>query len=162
MEAIHRLLFETSLGRLAITAHAEAITAIQLLPGTTSAVQGPKAAEERCAAGHAQVEEYLEGRRREFDLIYELRGSDFQRAVWEEMLRIPYGSTATYGDLARAIGQPGASQAVGMACGANPMPLVVPCHRVVAGGGKIGGFSGGLPKKSWLLDLESGQGRLFS
>lgn len=160
-EPKHRLHFKSPIGRLAIIATADAVIAIRLLPGDTQAVAGPPSAEARCQEGCVQVQEFLAGRRREFDLVYELQGSDFQHAVWREMLKIPYGETATYGDLAKAVGQPGASQAVGLACGANPLPLVVPCHRVVAGGGKMGGFSGGLANKRWLLDLESGQGALF-
>jgi len=160
-EPIHRLLFDTAIGRLAIIANTEAVVAIRLLPGEMEAVAGPLLAEARCHAGRRQVEEFLAGERRDFDLVYRLQGTEFQQKVWREMLRLPYGETATYGDLAKALGQPGANQAVGLACGANPLPLVVPCHRVVAGGGKMGGFSGGLPTKRWLLDLESGQGGLF-
>jgi methylated-DNA-[protein]-cysteine S-methyltransferase len=160
-ELIHRALFDTPIGRLAISASTEAVLAIRLLPGDLEPVSGPAAAQVRCREGSREVEEFLAGERREFEMVYELRGTQFQRRVWQGMLQIPYGATATYGDLAKALGQPGANQAVGLACGANPLPLVVPCHRVVAGGGKMGGFSGGLSNKRWLLDLESGQGGLF-
>jgi O-6-methylguanine DNA methyltransferase len=105
-------------------------------------------------AAIAQVLEYLEGKRRAFELRLDLRGTPFQRAVWEALLAIPYGETRTYGDVARAIGRPGAVRAVGAANGANPVPLVVPCHRVVAAGGRLGGFGGGLPLKARLLALE--------
>jgi O-6-methylguanine DNA methyltransferase len=83
-----------------------------------------------------------------------LRGTAFQCRVWEELTRIPYGSTRTYGEVAKAIGKPGAARAVGTACGSNPGPLIVPCHRVVRGGGALGGYGLGLPRKKALLAME--------
>ena len=88
-----------------------------------------------------QLEAYFAGELSVFDLPLAPAGSPFQRRVWAEMVRIPYGRTRTYGDLARCV--EGAAQAVGQACGANPIPIIIPCHRVVAGGGRLGGFSGG-------------------
>ena len=101
-----------------------------------------------------QLEAYFAGDLTVFDLPLAPAGSPFQRRVWEEMRRIPYGRTRTYGDLARRAG--GVAQAVGQACGANPIPIIIPCHRVVAGGGKLGGFSGGqgAVSKRALLALE--------
>ncbi|MET7875474.1 methylated-DNA--[protein]-cysteine S-methyltransferase [Micromonospora profundi] len=84
------------------------------------------------------------------------RGSEFERAVWREMTDIPYGETATYGDVARLVGDPGAARAVGVACNRNPVPVIVPCHRIVGAGGKLVGFGGGLPRKVKLLELEAG------
>ncbi len=84
------------------------------------------------------------------------RGSDFERAVWQEMTRIPYGETLTYGEVARRVGDPGAARAVGVACNRNPVPVIVPCHRIVGAGGKLVGFGGGLPRKVTLLELEAG------
>ncbi|MEU1245833.1 methylated-DNA--[protein]-cysteine S-methyltransferase [Micromonospora arida] len=84
------------------------------------------------------------------------RGSDFERAVWREMTRIPYGETLTYGEVARLVGDPGAARAVGVACNRNPVPVIVPCHRIVGAGGKLVGFGGGLPRKVTLLELEAG------
>jgi methylated-DNA-[protein]-cysteine S-methyltransferase len=101
-----------------------------------------------------QILEYLDGKRSAFELELDLRGTDFQRRVWEQLLAIPYGETRTYAELARTIGEPGAARAVGTANGANPCAIVVPCHRVVAAGGKLGGFGGGLPLKRRLLALE--------
>ncbi|MEV5884476.1 methylated-DNA--[protein]-cysteine S-methyltransferase [Streptomyces sp. NPDC052020] len=102
-----------------------------------------------------QVEAYLTGGRRDFDLPLDWSLiSGFNREVLRELLGVPYGSVVGYGDLARRVGQPGASQAVGVAMGANPLPVVVPCHRVVESGGGIGGFGGGLETKRRLLALE--------
>ncbi|MFY1587742.1 methylated-DNA--[protein]-cysteine S-methyltransferase [Micromonospora sp. WMMD734] len=84
------------------------------------------------------------------------RGSEFERAVWREMTRIPYGETLTYGEVARRVGDPGAARAVGVACNRNPVPVIVPCHRIVGAGGKLVGFGGGLPRKVTLLELEAG------
>ena len=104
-----------------------------------------------------QLAEYFAGERTGFDLPLSVRrGSDFERAVWAELTRIPYGETRTYGQIAAAAGDPGAARAVGVACNRNPLPVLVPCHRVVGAGGKLVGFGGGLPRKRFLLDLESG------
>jgi len=101
-----------------------------------------------------QLEEYFAGRRQEFELQLDPRGTDFQRRVWQRLLKIPYGTTTTYGALARELGDPGASRAVGLANGSNPLPIVIPCHRVVGANGTLTGFGGGLPTKAALLDLE--------
>jgi methylated-DNA-[protein]-cysteine S-methyltransferase len=113
-----------------------------------------------------QLDDYFEGRRRSFDgtIDWGLVG-DFGRRVLGETARIPYGSVATYGDIARSIGSPRAARATGNALGSNPMPIVVPCHRVVASGGKMGGYTGGIERKQLLLTLERGgdeePGQLF-
>jgi O-6-methylguanine DNA methyltransferase len=102
-----------------------------------------------------QILEYLEGKRSVFELPLDLRGTEFQLRVWDALLAIPYGETRSYGDVARALGLPlRAARAVGSANGANPCAIVVPCHRVVAAGGKLGGYGGGLPLKRRLLALE--------
>ncbi len=102
----------------------------------------------------AQVVAFLEGKRRRFDLPLDLRGTDFQRAVWEAVAAIPFGETRSYAEVAAGVGRPRAVRAVGAANGANPLPLVVPCHRVVQSDGKLGGYGGGLPLKKRLLALE--------
>lgn len=101
-----------------------------------------------------QLTQYLAGDRRIFDLPLVLYGTEFQKAVWRKLLDIPYGLTISYGRLAESIGRPKAARAVGRACGANPIPLVVPCHRVLASDGGLGGYGGGLEWKRWLLALE--------
>jgi len=106
-----------------------------------------------------QLRAYFAGRLRAFDLPLEPLGTDFQQRVWHELLDIPYGETRSYGEIARRIGAPAAVRAVGAANGANPLPIVVPCHRVIGAGGKLVGYGGGLPLKRRLLALE--QGSLF-
>ncbi len=100
------------------------------------------------------VEDRIDGRALEQNVALHLHGTPFQVAVWKEMLRIPAGSTRSYGDLARKIGKPKAFRAVAQACGANPIPIVVPCHRVIAAGGALGGYTGGLDRKLALLASE--------
>lgn len=101
-----------------------------------------------------QIQEYFAGERQDFDLPLSPHGTAFQRRVWAELRRIPFGETISYGELAARIGNPSGSRAVGQANGANPFPVVVPCHRVVSHDGKLGGYGGGLPTKQALLDLE--------
>ena len=105
-------------------------------------------------AAVAQLEEYFAGTRRRFDLPLAPRGTEFQRCVWRALTEIPYGRTVSYGELARRIARPGASRAVGLANGANPLPIIVPCHRVIGADGSLTGFGGGLPIKRKLLALE--------
>ena len=103
-----------------------------------------------------QIREYFTGRRRQFELPLDLRGTPFQQKVWSALLEIPFGETRTYAQVARAVGVPAAVRAVGAANAANPVAIIVPCHRVVSTGGKLGGYAGGLEMKKRLLALESG------
>jgi methylated-DNA-[protein]-cysteine S-methyltransferase len=118
----------------------------------------------RGAVGEAirQLKEYFAGRRSEFDLPLAPEGTEFQREVWKRLQEIPYGETISYGELARRIGNPNASRAVGPANGSNPLPIVIPCHRVIGANGKLTGFGGGLPTKEALLALEARQLRLIA
>ncbi len=101
-----------------------------------------------------QLEEFFAGRRQTFDLPLRPQGTAFQRHVWKELLHIPYGQTATYGEIAKRIGNPNAARAVGQACNANPIPIFIPCHRVVGSNSRLTGFALGLDVKSALLELE--------
>jgi len=106
----------------------------------------------------AQFDEYFAGTRQDFDLPLHVQGTPFQKRVWDQLMQIPYASTVTYGEVARRIGQPKASRAVGAAVGANPLPIVIPCHRVVGANGKLVGYGGGLGNKVILLDIERNYG----
>jgi len=101
-----------------------------------------------------QLDEYFAGTRTEFDVTLRLVGTEFQRRVWSALLEIPYGQTISYGELARRIGQPSASRAVGLANGRNPVGIIVPCHRVIGADGSLTGYGGGIARKRALLDLE--------
>ena len=102
----------------------------------------------------SQLDEYFAGKRKSFDLPLRLKGTEFQTKVWKALELIPYGETCSYGDLAAGIGRPKAQRAVGSALHDNPLPIVIPCHRVLAAGKKLGGFGGGLEIKKYLLKLE--------
>ena len=108
-----------------------------------------------------QLREYFRGKLRQFDLPLALEGTSFQVSVWERLREIPFGETISYGELARRIGQPNAARAVGLANGSNPIPIIVPCHRVIGSNGKLVGYGGGLAIKEKLLALESQQMRLL-
>lgn len=108
----------------------------------------------------AQVAEYFAGERGRFDLPLAPRGTPFQRRVWQEIAQVPYGATITYAELARRAGRPGSARAAGAATGRNPLAIVVPCHRIVATGGSLTGYAGGLARKARLLGLEGAQGEL--
>ncbi len=101
-----------------------------------------------------KLRHYFAGERVQFSCPLDLRGTPFQVAVWEELLRIPYGETRSYREVAKAIGRPEAVRAVGAANGANPVAIIVPCHRVIGSNGTLTGYGGGLPTKAWLLSLE--------
>ena len=103
-----------------------------------------------------QLEGYFCGTTTRFDLTLDLAGTEFQLRAWRAVRAIPYGQTRTYGQIAKAVGQPGAARAVGLANHNNPVPIVVPCHRVVGADGSLTGYGGGLPRKRFLLELEAG------
>jgi len=146
------------IGRLRLIASDTAITGIWFEQGR-DATRGDPTLVERSSPllglARTQLEEYFAGARREFDLPLEPRGTDFQRRVWKQLLTIGYGETTSYGALARNLGDAQASRAVGLANGSNPIPIVIPCHRVIGANGALTGFGGGLPIKRALLDLES-------
>ncbi len=108
-----------------------------------------------------QLKAYFTGELQHFQLELKPQGTPFQLSVWHELLKIPYGHTTSYGELAKRLGNPAASRAVGLANGANPIAIIVPCHRVIGASGKLTGFGGGLDVKQKLLELEHGERRLF-
>ncbi|MFD6415664.1 methylated-DNA--[protein]-cysteine S-methyltransferase [Streptomyces sp. NPDC060194] len=109
------------------------------------------------AGTRRQLQAYFAGERTTFDLQLALHGTAFQRAVWEQLLRIPYGETRSYGQLALELGKPGASRAVGLANGKNPIGIIVPCHRVIGSTGSLTGYGGGIDRKRRLLAFERGE-----
>ncbi|HTQ56643.1 MAG TPA: methylated-DNA--[protein]-cysteine S-methyltransferase [Bryobacteraceae bacterium] len=145
---------------LAVTASDAGIRAIDLhAAAQPSGRENPSNSLLRRAV--AELRAYFAGELREFDLPLDMQGTPFQKRAWDELLRIPYGETRSYGEIARAIGAPKAVRAVGAANGRNPVPIVVPCHRVIGAGGALTGFGGGLPMKRFLLDLEARHAHLF-
>jgi methylated-DNA-[protein]-cysteine S-methyltransferase len=102
-----------------------------------------------------QLQEYFDGKRKDFDLIYDLEGTDFQKRVWLELLKIPFGKTKSYMDMAVALGDPKVIRAAASANGANKIGIIIPCHRVIGSDGSLTGYAGGLDKKKWLLEFEN-------
>jgi O-6-methylguanine DNA methyltransferase len=169
MERVHTTRFDSPIGVLRLAATARGLAYLGLPHASGRGLAGwcvrhaPDAELEEAWAPHraavAQILEYLEGKRTAFDLPLDLRGTPFQLEVWQALLRIPYGETCSYADLAREIGRPSAMRAVGAANGANPVALVVPCHRVIAADRKLGGYAGGLELKARLLAMERSRPR---
>lgn len=150
---------DTPLGRVTLFSNGEAITGLYLENSPAAGDAEPGVPVLRAAA--EQLRAYFAGGLREFDLPLAPAGTPFQLRVWEELLRIPYGITISYGELARRVGNPNASRAVGLANGRNPISIIVPCHRVIGASGALTGYGGGIDAKRALLDLESGRRRLI-
>ncbi|MDO4530376.1 MAG: methylated-DNA--[protein]-cysteine S-methyltransferase [Bacillota bacterium] len=146
--------YETPLGTLCIGEGAGCITRVTWTKIPTDAVQEETEGIRCC---YEQLTEYFAGERREFDLPLQPMGTPFQQRVWEALQNIPYGETRTYGEIAKAIGKPGAARAVGMANHKNPIGILIPCHRVIGADGRLTGYAGGLEKKEFLLELERRQ-----
>ena len=142
---------DTPLGGLRLHSQAGLLTAIDF----DAEPQGRRIEDPVLDEAERQLSEYFDGKRTEFDLPLASEGSEFQKKVWAELRRIPYGETATYGDIARRLGyEPVISRAVGVANASNPLPIVVPCHRVIGSDGKLTGYAGGVDRKQALLELE--------
>lgn len=174
MEIVHIAEFDSPIGGLRIASTGSGLAYVELPHASGRGLEGwlrrrvPGARRSAAFAPNrravAQILEYLEGKRTGFELPLDLRGTPFQTRVWRALLEIPYGETRSYLEVARALRRPRAVRAVGAANGANPLALVVPCHRVVATGGKLQGYAGGLDLKARLLAMERRcptQGRLL-
>ena len=148
--------FQTPVGKLVVAADASGIRHILFernrypVPGRAAWLRSPP----RVAHARKQLEEYFDGARRDFDLTLNPVGTPFQVLTWNTLATIPYGETWSYGQLAKHIGEPDAARAVGAANGRNPIPIVLPCHRVIGADGSLTGFGGGLDTKAALLRLE--------
>ncbi|MGH8242936.1 MAG: methylated-DNA--[protein]-cysteine S-methyltransferase [Steroidobacteraceae bacterium] len=153
---MHWLELDSPIGRLLLVGDDARLRAIHFQAGPHPA--RPSAAWIRSTTPFTtvvtQLQQYFAGSRREFDLPFLAEGTPFQCAIWQAILHIPYGTTIAYSELARRVGRPGASRAAGAANGANPLPIVVPCHRVIGADGTLTGFGGGLDIKIRLLALE--------
>jgi O-6-methylguanine DNA methyltransferase len=164
MDVVHTAEFDTPFGAMTCASSERGLCFIELPRANGRGLAGwlrRFAPDARVLAGYApnraaiaQIQGYLAGKRESFRCDLDLRATGFQIRVYAALLEIPYGETRSYGEIARAIGEPSAARAVGAAAGANPLPLVVPCHRVVGSGGKLGGFGGGRALKRRLLALE--------
>jgi len=154
---VHYTMIGSPLGDLLALGDADGLVGLYLPTGRHVA-QTPSGARRDDAAladVRAQLDEYFAGKRMDFDLRLNPHGTPFQLKVWLALREIPYGTTASYGQQARAIGDPGSARAVGLANGRNPISIIVPCHRVIGADGSLTGYGGGMPAKRWLLDHEA-------
>ena len=163
---LKKMIVKSPIGQLTLVGSASALVALHL-PGSDDAPpEGERGTTPLLQRVADQLAEYFAGERRVFDVPLAANGTAFQRLVWDALLAIPYGALRSYGDVARAIGRPAASRAVGAANGRNPIAIIVPCHRVIGSSGQLTGYGGGLPTKRWLLEHEqkhaSGQQRMFA
>ena len=147
------------IGTLLLTGTQEGLTGIYMETGaaTAAAVQSAVRDTTRFTEVKRQLKEYFDGTRRTFDLTLLPEGTAFQKMVWDALRDIPYGTTISYQELANRIGAEKAARAVGAANGANPIPIIIPCHRVIGADGSLTGYGGGIERKRWLLDFETGQ-----
>lgn len=146
--------YESPLGPLTLVGGSAGLSGMRF-PGRGPALREADHEPQTFAEATSQLDEYFAGTRRAFELELDLRGTPFQRAVWEQLLAIPFGTTVSYGELARRIERPDRVRAVGGAVGRTPVPIIVPCHRVVGADGSLTGYGGGIHRKAALLSLES-------
>jgi len=162
MAAVYRRALDTPIGRLVLYGTEQALLAIALPAQELQGLErrllraGEAIFENQCSLKEParQLTEYFEGRRKAFDLEVELRGTAFQRSVWQAVAAVSYGRTRSYAGIADDIGRPSAIRATGAANGANPLPIVIPCHRIIGSNGSLTGYGGGLDLKQQLLTLE--------
>ncbi|MFZ2053268.1 MAG: methylated-DNA--[protein]-cysteine S-methyltransferase [Candidatus Aminicenantales bacterium] len=147
----HRAYFHSPIGAIEIIGTEQGITALNFIRRKPRQETGEHPFLKEAAA---QVEEYFRGQRKKFSLKLHLQGTEFQKNVWRELLRIPYGRTASYGEVAAALGRPQAGRAIGQANHRNPIAIVIPCHRIIGGDGRLVGYGAGLWRKQWLLAHE--------
>ncbi len=156
--SLFRSTLETPVGRLELAVDAGGTLVELWLPNCSRAVQSAASPSHLASDGmcdvQAQLREYFAGTRRTFDLALDPHGTPFERRVWSRLREIPYGATTSYGAIAQEFGLTNAARAVGRANGANPIPIIIPCHRVIGADGTLTGFGGGLPLKRALLELE--------
>ena len=153
--------FETSIGPLTIAADADGLRYVMFAESRHRPVAGPQWRHDAAALREPrqQLLAYFAGDLIHFDLPLSVQGTDFQQRAWAALRDIPYGETRSYSDQATAIGSPRAVRAIGLANGRNPLPIIVPCHRVIGRNGSLTGFGGGLECKRWLLDWEAKRSR---
>jgi methylated-DNA-[protein]-cysteine S-methyltransferase len=158
METLHYSRMNSPVGPLLIGVSESALVALEFDRGLPKKIAGQaihwQESDARTKKVRQQLDEYFSGKRRDFDLALDLRGTKFQKSCWNELIRIPFGETRSYAEIARAVGSPKSFRAVGQANHYNPIAIIVPCHRVLAAGCYLGGYGGGLPTKAYLLRLE--------
>ena len=152
ISAIH----DSPVGKLTLYSDGAALTGIEFEEPKYPLAPAPRGDDKIIAQTRRELDAYFSGKLKAFSVALQPSGTPFQQKVWMALRKIPYGATRSYGQQAQAIGSPKASRAVGLANGKNPIPIIVPCHRVIGASGSLTGFGGGIPRKKYLLDLEQG------
>ena len=157
---MERTFYLAPIGLLEIKGSEEGISSVSFADHVDSVIENPACLRE-CVI---QLNEYFNDKRKSFNLKFNLGGTEFQRKVWEHIMKIPFGKTISYNDIAKKLGDIETVRAVGAATGKNPLAIIIPCHRVIGSDGKLTGYAGGLWRKKWLLNFECKdiQGELFS
>ena len=148
---------KSPIGTLTLVSDGEAIVYLEFENNKYPAPKFPKGEDAVIKQAKKELDLYFAGKLKDFTVPVKPEGTEFQRACWKAMTKIPYGATRSYGEQASKIGKPKAVRAVGLANGRNPIPIIIPCHRVIGANGSLTGFGGGLPTKQFLLELEQGQ-----
>lgn len=153
MENVSKLPIKTPIGLLEITATGDAVISVKVVKQEEK-VNSDDPSMKMAQKTKEELEEYFAGKRKQFDLPLKAKGTDFQKQVWAQLEKIPYGETRTYGEVAQMMGKPKSARAIGMANHNNPILILVPCHRVIGADGSLTGYAAGIKAKKFLLDLE--------
>jgi methylated-DNA-[protein]-cysteine S-methyltransferase len=151
------MIYASPIGKLTLASNGEAITQVEFEQNRYPLPVHPKGTDKVLEKARRELDAYFAGKLKEFTVPVAPEGTDFQKKAWAALQKIPYGATRSYGQQARAIGSPSASRAVGAANGRNPIPVIIPCHRVIGSNGSLTGFGGGMERKQFLLELEQGE-----
>ncbi len=151
ISVMYSLTFKTPVGYLELSSNETALTSVSFVE---SAKKPSKKLPGILLSAKQQLKEYFSGTRKDFELVLKPEGTEFQLKVWDEISKINFGETASYLDIAKATGSPKNTRAIGLANGKNPIPIIIPCHRVIGSNGKLTGYAGGIYKKRWLLKHE--------
>lgn len=150
METIYKTYYSSEIGILEIACTKDSVISLKFVKEKGESTE----TNEILDKAYRQIDEYFTGRRKNFDLKLNLQGTEFQKKVWNELIKIPYGETVTYKDIATRVGNEKAVRAVGNCNNKNKIPIIIPCHRVIGSNGKLVGYAGGLDIKQWLLNHE--------
>lgn len=149
--------YESPIGKLTLASNGEAITQVEFEDNRYPLPEHPRGDDKILRQARKELDAYFAGKLKDFTVPVAPEGTEFQKKAWKALQKIPYGQTRSYGQQAKVVGNPSASRAVGAANGRNPIPVIIPCHRVIGSNGSLTGFGGGMKRKQFLLDLEQGE-----
>jgi methylated-DNA-[protein]-cysteine S-methyltransferase len=149
--------YESPIGKLTLASNGEALTQLEFEDPRYALTQHPRGDDKILRQARKELDAYFAGKLKDFTVPVAPQGTEFQKKAWKALQKIPYGTTRSYGQQAKVVGNPSASRAVGAANGRNPIAVIIPCHRVIGSNGSLTGFGGGMKRKQFLLDLEQGE-----